>query len=150
MKKKIYIIGKVTGLNQRHVELKFNLYAQKLRELGFIPINPIEVVNDWKTDWHTAMRKCIAALMTADAVIAHPDSDKSKGAATELRLCSELDIPQFISFDGLLKHFGKYPQHLCQHPKPHFMDIDSCVNCETVKTVCRECSKVLSIEIDCR
>lgn len=150
MKKRIYIIGKVTGLPQKEVTNKFSISAQILRGMGFIPINPIEVVNDWKADWNTAMRLCIRQLMTADAVYVHRDADQSRGATLELAICTALELPQFITYDGILKHFGMYPASKCTHPEPHEVKVVGNLNCDTIIKICRECSSELSTETDCR
>ncbi|PKP26610.1 MAG: hypothetical protein CVU03_03480 [Bacteroidetes bacterium HGW-Bacteroidetes-2] len=102
---KVYIAGKVTGLPIHETTLKFGDAQMKLKAAGFEPINPLQVVNDWHCTWPQAMRKCIAALMTVDAVYVLPCSGNSKGASIEMHLCASLGIPLFATLKGLKDEF---------------------------------------------
>lgn len=149
MKKKIYIIGKVTGLEPEMVKRKFDVYASRLRDSGFIPINPIEIVNDMNADWHDAMRLCIPELMKADGVHVQLDADNdSRGSSVEMSLCKALDIPMFENIESLVLYF----QRNCTHPKSAVTTkiVNSIVNCETTVTICNQCGKQLSAPVtDC-
>lgn len=100
-KKKIYIAGRVTGLPKNKVIKKFFEAQQELEKLGFEVINPIRVVNNWKTPWNTAMKQCIVALLDCDAVYMLSDWEKSKGAKVEYNIALSLQIPIYTD---------KYPQ----------------------------------------
>lgn len=101
----VYICGKVTGEPIHKVTMKFGDAQMKLQKAGFEAINPLAVVNDWHCSWNTAMRKCIAAMMQADALYCLPDVEHSKGAAIEINLATKLDIPKFVTIDGLKTEF---------------------------------------------
>lgn len=150
-KKKIYIVGQVTGLPSEDVAKKFDNAARILRDLGLIALNPVEIVNDHYCAWEIAMRKCIASLVTGDAVFVLPCAKNSRGAKIELRLCADLEIPVFVRYNDIEKHFGIYPQEACEHPENRRRKItDSiAVNCETFHIVCSDCSKVLERIVDC-
>ena len=107
MKKKIYIAGKVTGLPQDEVSIKFANAENDLEQKGFNPVNPIHVVCNVNATWQEAMKKCIAALMDCDAVFVLPDALQSKGAKLELKLARKMGIPVFESGWLLSKHFEK-------------------------------------------
>lgn len=92
MKKKIYIAGKVTGEEIIECSLKFRNAQVITQLLGWCPINPIEVVNDWKCPWDIAMRKCIIALMECDAIYLLSDWRQSKGANIERNLALILQL----------------------------------------------------------
>ncbi len=94
-KKKIYIAGKVTGELQSECTLKFAELKQKIEDLGFEVINPLEVVGDWKTPWNKAMRMCISKLTECDAIVLIPDWVTSKGARVEYDIAKQLEIPDF-------------------------------------------------------
>lgn len=94
---KIYITGKVTGEQIAQVTIKFGTAQKSIEDLGHEAINPLAVVNDWHTPWDVAMRKCIAALMTADAIYALADSLDSPGATIELELARKCNINIYSS-----------------------------------------------------
>ena len=98
---KIYIAGKVTGEAIHQATMKFGEAQQKIQELGHEAINPLEVVGTWKISWRDAMRKCITALMTADAVLLLPCSKDSKGAQFEMELCAKLSIPMYTTLKNI-------------------------------------------------
>lgn len=101
-KKKIYIAGKVTGLQQQEVVDKFAKAQNEIEEMGFEVVNPINVVKDFDTSWNKAMRICIAALTECDAIALLPDWSNSKGAIFEYEISRQLEIPDFrVSAHGL-------------------------------------------------
>ena len=95
MKKKVYIAGKVTGEPKHACALKFAMAEKALVKKGFEVVNPLNVVGDPSTPWHLAMRKCIAALMTCDAIHLLPDWQESNGASIEKDLAVMVKL-QFI------------------------------------------------------
>jgi hypothetical protein len=92
MTKKVYIAGKVTGLPQKEVIEKFEKDERIFREMGFDPVNPIRVVNDWSMEWKPAMKLCIAALMQCDYIYLQPDFNNSRGAWKEMELARMVGI----------------------------------------------------------
>jgi hypothetical protein len=92
---KVYIAGKVTGLPIHETTLKFGEAQMRIIKLGYMPVNPLEVVNDWHAPWNIAMRKCIAALMECDIIVTLPDCDTSPGAKLEIELAYKLNIKIF-------------------------------------------------------
>jgi hypothetical protein len=102
--KKIYIAGKVTGLSTVECTMNFGIAQVAIEKLGHQAINPLEVVNDWACPWDLAMRKCIAALMLCDAVLALDNCSQSEGATIELQLAHKLRIPIFYE----VEHFTKF------------------------------------------
>lgn len=101
MKKKIYIAGKVSGLPIAGTTLKFGTAQKELENRGFEAVNPLAVVNDWKATWEEAMKKCIAALVTVDAVYLLPCCQDSPGAKLEIALAYKLKIPVFQKVDEI-------------------------------------------------
>lgn len=102
---KIYIAGKVTGLPIDEVTAKFKAAQNEIEAKGFIAVNPIELVNDWKATWYQAMRICIKELMNCDDVYLLPDYSNSPGAQIELSLADSLKIPDFESMWCLTQYF---------------------------------------------
>lgn len=105
MSKKIYIAGKVTGLSTESVLKKFAIAQSEIEDLNFTAINPITVVNDWQCEWHTAMKRCIKALMDCDGIYILPCSNESEGAMLERNLANTLKIKQFSDLKSL-QHYA--------------------------------------------
>lgn len=104
-KKKIYIAGKISGEDLASCTMKFGKVQNELETQGFEVLNPLEIVGTWKITWEDAMKKCIAALITADAVVLLPDFKESKGAMIEEKLASDLNIRVFIGTRNFIERF---------------------------------------------
>lgn len=91
-KKKIYIAGKVTGLNYSDVKQKFRATENQLFSEGYQVVNPIELCNEEST-WEDAMKICIEALADCDEIFMLNDWKDSRGATLEHKRAIELDIP---------------------------------------------------------
>lgn len=79
---KVYIAGMITGNDQYREE--FAAAEKKLRELGYIPINPAILPEG--LDSGDYMRICLAMLDSADAIALLPTWAHSGGAKIELAL----------------------------------------------------------------
>jgi len=88
---KVYLSGPVTGLENNNRE-QFEYFSSLLESVGFETIIPTKMVSEG-TDWHCAMRTCIAAMMKADLLVMLQGWPHSKGATIEHRIAKELDIP---------------------------------------------------------
>lgn len=120
--KKVYIAGKVSDEDFNEVAQKFAAAHSEIDKLGFIPINPVEMVQNYfitnfpfqtlsKDEvWKIAMQVCIKELVDCDAVVLLPCWEQSKGAKIERQLADDLDIPIF--------HFSKFGlKVLCENLK---------------------------------
>jgi len=102
--KKIYIAGKVSDEDFKEVAQKFAAAQSEIEKLGFIPINPVQLVQDYlyhnypffrpseEEIWKIAMQVCIKELVDCDAVVLLPCWEQSKGAKIERQLADDLDI----------------------------------------------------------
>lgn len=110
MKKRIYIVGKISKLIKTDplgVVLKFEKAAQELRKRGYIPINPIEVVNDLHCEWLDAMKLTIPAMLQADAALLLEDwTDGSEGSFLEVYLCEKLSVKTCVNINDLDRYFS--------------------------------------------
>lgn len=103
--KKIYIAGKVSGEPIRDVAIKFAKAYSEIDKLGFIPINPVELVQNYfiknfafqtlteDEEWKIAMQVCIKELAECDGLVLLPCWEQSKGAKIERQLADDLNIP---------------------------------------------------------
>lgn len=101
MIKKIYIAGKVTGLPIAETTMKFGQAQKEIEAQGFEAVNPLAVVNDFKTPWQKAMKMCIESLIKCDAVVLLHDYSDSKGALIEMNLAQSIDMPVFLGTKNL-------------------------------------------------
>jgi hypothetical protein len=100
--KKIYIAGKVTGEPIAQCTMKFGAAQVAIEKLGHEAINPLAVVNDWACPWDLAMRKCIAAMMQCDAILALDNHHRSPGARIELQIALHIGMPVFFEIDKIV------------------------------------------------
>lgn len=80
--KKVYIAGQITG--NKYYRGEFAEAEKKLRELGYIPINPAILPEG--LDSRDYMRICLAMLDSADAIALLPTWAHSGGAKIEVAL----------------------------------------------------------------
>lgn len=96
---KVYISGPVTGLPGGN-EPAFRQAAIDLSNALHEPIVPHDFVRHSST-WATAMRACIRAMMSADAVLLLDGWNASRGALIEVYIAREIGIPVYERFDDL-------------------------------------------------
>ncbi len=94
-KLKVYIAGKVTGLEYADVYNKFRVAELQLQAMGFEVWNPCEHISA-DCDWNQAMRTCLKALMDCDCIYLTHDWNQSKGATIERNLAKQLEL-EFIT-----------------------------------------------------
>jgi hypothetical protein len=86
---KLYISGKITG--DKNYQEKFADAEKRLVDAGYEVVNPAKLCAA-DTDWHTAMRVCIKAMMDCDGVARLDDWKESRGAFCEVTLANNLDM----------------------------------------------------------
>ena len=70
----------------------FNEAEEKLRHLGWDPVNPAKINPDTCGGWETCLRKDIVALMGCDTLVLLPGWQSSKGAHLELHVAHRVGI----------------------------------------------------------
>lgn len=92
---KIYISGKISGVDRTKYEDKFRYAAQRLRDRGHKVINPVYMCAGLARDGFTyddLMQIDIAALEVCDAVYMLADWKESPGARREHERAEELGL----------------------------------------------------------
>lgn len=88
---RIYIAGKITGLNHDATYIKFDQAETKMKAMGFEVVNPMNIVPAG-TDWKLAMKLCLRSLVTCDAIFLLDDWKDSEGANLELHIARKLGL----------------------------------------------------------
>ncbi len=84
---KIYIAGKITGLDQTEVVAKFARAQDELQSSNYEVVNPKKLYQG--SDWDEAMNICLKALKECQAIYMLSDWKNSKGAKIEHDLAKE-------------------------------------------------------------
>ena len=95
---KIYISGKITGLDIEVSKQYFQTVEDELLKNGHTPINPWKVL-PFHPDhsWNDYMAEDIKVLMTCDAILMLENWTDSKGAKVEHALAEKLGLQMYYS-----------------------------------------------------
>jgi len=119
--KLLYLSGPISGRPWKETTDHFTKIKKKLCRStvdSFLDIHVIDPTTlcPKETDWHKAMKSCIATLIKCDGIALLKGWEKSRGAKIELSLAQELNIPVvFIEnnkFDYLSELFTAAPESL--------------------------------------
>lgn len=99
--KKIYIAGKITGLPWDEVVTKFKTAQLAIEAIGFVAINPIELVNNPNAGWKEAMLICLAEIKKCDGAYFLECSQNSRGAKIELEVAIKNNLTLFTTLTEL-------------------------------------------------
>lgn len=91
MKKKCYISGKITGLNENEYISNFRNGCEAIVVLDYTPVNPLDNAKDGLS-YAELMRKDIAVLVECDAICMLPDYRESRGARLELEIAKVIGL----------------------------------------------------------
>ena len=94
---RLYISGPMTGYPEYNYPA-FEEAATYLRSLGYEVISPHEINDADDTDhpWEWFLRRDIAQLVTADAIVVLPKWWESKGARLETDIGARLEMPIYL------------------------------------------------------
>lgn len=101
-KGKIYIAGKVTGLNYREAFTQFKKIEKELIAQGYEIVNPLETVSS-DSSWEDAMKICIRELTSCHGIYLLPNWYQSRGAKLEARIALELGL-EFTGAESCKNH----------------------------------------------
>ena len=82
---KVYIAGKVTGLEKAEVFKKFNESVSQLKKQGYITMSPAVLASNEGFEHSDYMHVCFAMIDVCDAVYMQKDWRNSKGARMDLQ-----------------------------------------------------------------
>ena len=82
---KVYIAGKITGLEESEVLKKFNESVSQLKNQGCITMSPAVLASNGGFEHSDYMHVCFAMIDVCDAVYMQKDWRDSKGARMELQ-----------------------------------------------------------------
>lgn len=110
MKPKIYIAGKITGLELNVAQSAFDEAESFLKEVapGWHIVNPMRLPHEHDKSYECYMAECLAELRSCKAVYVLKGWSGSNGVLRELKLASELGLlvlfqtsnsDMFISFE---------------------------------------------------
>lgn len=89
---KIYISGKITGLDIKHAEKLFSAAEQELISMGHEPVNPMKLPHEHCQTWHAFMKEDIAVLLECDGIYMLQNFWTSKGALLERYIAREMGM----------------------------------------------------------
>lgn len=83
-KTKIYIAGKITGMEEEAFQL-FQKAEDQLSGWHFEVVNPMKLPHKHDKTWQSYMDECIPALLECEQIYLLDNWHKSKGAKMELK-----------------------------------------------------------------
>jgi len=90
-KEKVYICGKVTGMEVKAKSL-FYLAEIYLEKQGYDTVNPMTLDHNHDKSWSSYMRVCLKTLCDCEVIFMLKNWKLSKGARLEHRIAKELGI----------------------------------------------------------
>lgn len=118
---KIYISGKITGIEEQAREL-FSKAENDIREAGHEPVNPMTLPHNHDKSWQSYMKEAIKAMCDCDAIYMLSNWEKSKGAIIERRIADYLGLEYYIILEE--KECWN-----CKHDNPPCWDKEPCTSC---------------------
>lgn len=91
-KAKVYISGKVTGLDQKEYRNAFNSAELFLTGLGYDVVNPVSYTENPKWKWADYMKRDIKLLMDCDCICMLNGWEGSRGALMEHEIACKLGM----------------------------------------------------------
>lgn len=88
---KIYISGKITGIENEAAEL-FAKAEKELQEKGFEVVNPMTLNHNHDKSWLNYMKTDIKALMDCNGIYMLSNWETSRGAKIERQLAIDLGM----------------------------------------------------------
>lgn len=84
--KKVYISIPISGEDYNGQRDHASAVAKELKQQGYSPITPFDIVKSVTTPYNEAMGKCVAGLLECDAIYLCKGWQNSKGCSSELHI----------------------------------------------------------------
>lgn len=95
---RIYISGKITGLDIKEAEALFEYVETQLAQAGHTPVNPMKLMPyDPKHTWVDYMVEDIRGLLSCQAILMLPNWTDSKGAKVEHAIAVSMGMQCYYS-----------------------------------------------------
>lgn len=91
MKTKVYISGKISGIENEAIELFANAEKQ-LQSDGFETVNPMNLSHNHDKSWHSYMKEDVKALCDCDEIFMLSNWVDSKGSTIEYVIATYLGL----------------------------------------------------------
>lgn len=104
---KVYIAGKVTGLEKAEVFKKFNESVSQLKKQGYITMSPAVLASNGGFEHSDYMHVCFAMIDVCDAVYMQKDWRNSKGARMELQYARKFKKKNFYEDESTRGNSGQ-------------------------------------------
>lgn len=91
MSRKIYISGKISGIENEAPEL-FSAAEKELQKKGFETVNPMTLNHEHDKSWNSYMKEDIKALCDCDEIFMLSNWTSSRGAIIEHTIANYLGI----------------------------------------------------------
>lgn len=89
-KNKVYISGKISGLDYDYAFDRFEAAEKLLNKHGFEVVNPMKIEHKHDESWVSYMKNDIKAMCDCDTIFMLDNYKESKGAVIELNLATKL------------------------------------------------------------
>lgn len=104
---KVYIAGKITGLEEAEVLKKFNESVSQLKKQGCIVMSPAVLASNGGFGHSDYMHVCFAMIDVCDAIYMQKDWRDSKGARMELQYARKFKKKIFYEYEIPRENSGK-------------------------------------------
>lgn len=101
--KKIYISGKITGLEESEAFKNFEAAEKKLKAEGFEVVNPLKLEHNHNKSLESYMKEDIKALIECEGIYVLENYLESLGAQIELRLAQDLGLA--VRYENVMKDY---------------------------------------------
>jgi hypothetical protein len=89
---KIYISGKITGLEFEKAFYLFYKAEKLLQSQGYSVVNPMKLPHEHDKSWESYMKEDLKAMLDCDSIYLLPNYNDSKGALIEKELAELLGL----------------------------------------------------------